>query len=72
MTQVHSDKASMTGHPETLPARVLAARLAVAGLGAQISRHQGGCELTIMGAASGKSIGLDVGPLFVILGVATI
>jgi hypothetical protein len=55
MTQVHGDQASMAGGPGALPVRVLALRLAAAGLGAQVSRHEGACELTIVGAATGKS-----------------
>jgi hypothetical protein len=60
MTQVHGDQVAGLGGPEVLPARVLAQRLAAAGLGAQVSRHQGACELTIVGAATGKSfVALD-------------
>jgi len=43
-----------------LPAQPLARRLAAAGLGVEITRRQDTCELTIVGAASGKSfVALD-------------
>jgi hypothetical protein len=38
------------------PAQPLARRLAAAGLGVEISRRRDTCELTIVGAASGKSL----------------
>jgi hypothetical protein len=41
---------------DDLPAQPLARRLAAAGLGVEISRRRDTCELTIMGAASGKSL----------------
>jgi hypothetical protein len=44
-----------------MPAQPLARRLAAAGLGVRISRHRETCELTIVGAASGKSL-LALGP----------
>ena len=37
-------------------ARPLARRLAAAGMGVQVSHRQGTCELTIVGAATGKSL----------------
>jgi hypothetical protein len=39
-----------------IPAQPLARRLAAAGLGVEISRRRDTCELTIVGAASGKSL----------------
>jgi hypothetical protein len=39
-----------------MPAQPLARRLAAAGLGVEISRRRDICELTIAGAASGKSL----------------
>ncbi len=39
-----------------MPAQSLARRLAAAGLGVEISRRRDTCELTIAGAASGKSL----------------
>jgi hypothetical protein len=60
MTQVHGDQANMAAGLEALPVQVLALRLAAAGLGAQVSRHEGACELTIVGVATGKSfVALD-------------
>jgi hypothetical protein len=52
--------------PEPVPAdaaaRVLARRLAAAGLGMQVSRRRDTCELTIVGAVTGKSfMALDSG-----------
>jgi hypothetical protein len=41
---------------------VLSRRLAAAGMGVEVSRRRGTCELTILGAASGKSfVALDAG-----------
>jgi hypothetical protein len=60
MTQAHGDQTNMAAGPEAMPARGLAQRLAAAGLGAQVSHHEGACELTIVGAATGKSfVALD-------------
>jgi hypothetical protein len=39
-----------------MPARPLARRLAAAGMGVQVSRRAGTCELTILGATTGKSL----------------
>jgi hypothetical protein len=39
-----------------MPAQPLARRLAAAGLGVEISRRRDTCELTIVGAANGKSL----------------
>ena len=55
MTQVHDDRATAAAAPDGSPARVLARRLAAAGLGVEVSRHRDTCQLTILGAASGKS-----------------
>jgi hypothetical protein len=39
---------------------VLSRRLAAAGTGAEVSRRRDGCELIVLGAASGKSfVALD-------------
>jgi hypothetical protein len=46
---------------EVLPAAALSRRLAAAGLGVQAARRRGICELTILGAATGKSL-LALGP----------
>ncbi len=42
--------------PGDLPVHALARQLAAAGMGAQASRRGDTCELTIVGAASGKSL----------------
>jgi hypothetical protein len=39
----------------SLPIGLLARRLAVVGLGVQVSRHRDTCQLTLLGAATGKS-----------------
>lgn len=54
MTHVQGDQATMALIPEILPAWALARRLAAAGLEAQVSRRWDGCELTIVGVATGK------------------
>ena len=41
---------------DDMPAQPLARRLAAAGLGVEISRRRDTCQLTIAGAASGKSL----------------
>jgi hypothetical protein len=41
--------------PADLPARVLARRLAAAGLGVQYSARRDECQLTLLGVSSGKS-----------------
>ena len=41
---------------DSMPGQPLARRLAAAGLGVEISRRRDTCELTIAGAASGKSL----------------
>ena len=55
MTQVRDDRAIAAAVPDGCPARLLARRLAAAGMGVQVSRHRDTCALTILGAASGKS-----------------
>jgi hypothetical protein len=55
MTDVQGVQARTAPIPEGLPARALAQRLAAAGLEAQLSRRRDTCELTILGAATGKS-----------------
>jgi hypothetical protein len=56
MTQVQDDQTDAVALPDSSPAGVLARRLAAAGLGVQVSHHRDTCELTITGAASGKSL----------------
>jgi hypothetical protein len=41
---------------DATPSRPLARRLAAAGMSVQVSRHRDTCELTIVGAATGKSL----------------
>jgi hypothetical protein len=45
-----------SGSSLDVPAGLLARRLATAGLGVQVTRRRGTCELTIVGMASGKSL----------------
>lgn len=60
MTQVQADRAIAAAVPDGSPVRVLARQLAAAGLGVEVSRHRDTCQLTILGAASGKSfVALD-------------
>lgn len=56
MTRMQDAQVSTAPSVDGLPVRMLAQRLAAAGLGAQVSRHGDTCELTIVGAASGKSL----------------
>ena len=55
MTRVRDDRAVAAAVPDGCPARMLARRLAAAGMGVQVTRRRDTCELTILGAASGKS-----------------
>jgi hypothetical protein len=65
------DRMTAPGHQGTLthagaePGQLvplLSRRLAAAGMGVQVSRHRDTCELTILGAVSGKSfVGLEAG-----------
>jgi hypothetical protein len=55
MTHVQGGQAATAPIPAGLSARALAQRLAAAGLGAQVSHKRDTCELTILGAATGKS-----------------
>ncbi len=51
-----------SAHETLIP--VLARRLAAAGMGVEVSSHRATCQLTILGAASGKSlVALDTGGL---------
>ena len=55
MTQAQGGQASVVGVPDAPPARVLARRLASAGLGVEVSHRRDTCRLTIVGTASGTS-----------------
>jgi hypothetical protein len=55
MTHGQGGQASTAASLDGLPVRMLAQRLAAAGLGAQVSHRQDTCEVTILGAVSGKS-----------------
>src|ERR1700761_3287507 len=55
MTQTPQQPLSLPAE-DGLPARLLARRLAAAGLGVEVSCRRDSCELTIVGAASGKSL----------------
>jgi hypothetical protein len=56
MTIVPYQLSSQSGLHEVLPAEALSRRLAAAGLGVQAARRRDTCELTILGAATGKSL----------------
>ncbi len=55
MTQVQDNRAIASAAPVGSPVPVLARRLAAAGLGVEVSHHRHTCELTVLGAATGKS-----------------
>jgi hypothetical protein len=55
MTQAPHQLVHPSSSDDGTPAQALARRLAAAGLGVEISRRGDICELTILGAASGKS-----------------
>ena len=55
MTIVPHQLAARDAWPGDVPVQVLARRLAAAGMSVQVSRRRDTCELTILGAASGKS-----------------
>ncbi len=62
MTLVSPLSPSPEPAPADAPARTLARQLAAAGLGVEVSRRRDICELTIAGAATGKSfVALDTG-----------
>jgi hypothetical protein len=56
MTLVPARSRSPEPDPADPPARALARQLAAAGLGVEVSRRRDICELTIAGAATGKSL----------------
>jgi hypothetical protein len=59
---VHQGALAFAGSAHHHLILVLSRRLAAAGMGVEVSRRRGTCELTILGAASGKSfVSLDAG-----------